>query len=573
MSGRRLTGRPASPGSALGEAWRRPDVAKPGALVAWEDQERERDTALDALAQAAQELEELALTLPPDEAEIVDAGVLMAHDPALRAAIEEAVLARGLAAADALLDATEQHAVLIASLGDEMLAARADDVRSLGRRAARLMSGAAADAPPGSDVVLIADDLGPADVAELAPSLSGIALSAGGPTAHAAIVARSLGIPMVTGLGASLHSVPDGTLLALDASAGIVTVDPAGADAASAGELMGARREAGKRDRAERDLPAVTTDGKAITVLANAATAAELELGQNGGAEGIGLLRTELAFLDAHRWPDEQQHTDLLEPILERLGGAPAVIRVLDFGADKAPPFLAGIRERGIELLLEHDEAFVQQLRAIVACSPERDVRVLIPMVESAAQVAAVREALERVAVQLGATRVPPLGSMIETPLAAERAEQLAAASDFLSIGTNDLTATVLGLDRFAVNDACTHDPRVLSRIARSVIAAHRAGLVIEVCGEAASDPVMLPLLIGLGVDELSVGAARVGEVRRWVRGLSAGAASALASRALELDSAAEVEELVKATAPSAEGRNGGGERAQGFSGIRAVGA
>jgi phosphoenolpyruvate-protein kinase (PTS system EI component) len=312
------------------------------------------------------------------------------------------------------------------------------------------------------------------------------------------------------------------------------------------------------------------------------ASAAEVAVALRGGAEGVGLLRTELAFLEAAGWPSEWEHVEALEPVLAGLdsggggggggGGHPlrrAVVRVLDFGADKAPPFLHGVQERGLDLLLANCDAFRHQLRAILVCAQRHaGVRIMLPLVQSAEQVAAARELLEEAAWELGITELPPVGAMIETPAAVRAAAEIARRSEFLSIGTNDLTASVLGENRFAVNGACAHDPRVLRCIAHTVAAAHGAGLAVEVCGEAASDPVMVPLLIGLRVDELSVGAAQVALVRQMVRGVSAADAGRLARTALALGSAEEVAAL-----QSAQGGNGAGERVERSGGVHALGA
>jgi phosphoenolpyruvate-protein kinase (PTS system EI component) len=283
-------------------------------------------------------------------------------------------------------------------------------------------------------------------------------------------------------------------------------------------------------------------------VLVNAATREELELGLQAGAEGIGLVRTELAFLDAGRWPSEEDHDRALQPILEGLGSRPAVVRVLDFGADKSPPFLHGTAQRGLELLLANRPRLIDQLRSILRLARRRDVRIMLPMVDHPGQLDEVRATLTQLSseLELELERIPPLGAMIETPAAAENAAAIASRSDFLSIGTNDLTATTLGADRFSANTARAHHPRVLRSIDRSVAAAHGAGIRIEVCGESASDPIMLPLLLGLDVDELSVGAARVGDVRDWVRGLHAGRAAGLARSALAMDAAEEVESAAR---------------------------
>jgi phosphoenolpyruvate-protein kinase (PTS system EI component) len=547
-----LEGTPASPGVAFGAAWRIVEEIEAAGPVPLDRRQQELKAAVAALVAAADALVVLAAGLPSEEAEIVETGALMAQDPALIATVEDAIVARGLSAAEAILRATGEHADAIAAIGDETLAARADDVRSLGRRAAALAGGRAQRPPRGSDLILIAHDLGPADVAELAPSLAGIALAGGGATAHAAIVARSLGVPMVTGLYEHALEIADGDPLVLDGSAGTLINEPSAQRARTAKAAMGERRAAVRRANELREQPAVTTDGRRVTVLANVASPEELEVGLRAGAEGIGLLRTELAFLDAGEWPSEQRHTEALRPILAGLGSLPAIVRVLDFGADKSPPFLQDVAQRGLELLLAQPDAYIAQLRAIVLASRQHDVRILLPMVDHPEQLAESRSLIEQAAAHLGLDRVPPVGSMIETPTAAHNARAIAECSDFLSIGTNDLTASTLGLNRFAANTAQAHHPLVLRSIAASVEAAHEAGIPIEVCGEAASDPIMLPLLVGLGIDEVSVGAARVGTVREWVRQLAAEETAGLARSALTMDVAEEVELAVRPLAAGA---------------------
>lgn len=541
MSERLWPGTSASPGVAIGVAWRPAEEIRSGEPVPPDRRDRERAGALAALAQAAQALCAVAAGLPAEEAEIVEAGILMARDPALARAVEHATLTCGLNAAEAIQLATGEHAEAIAAIGDETLAARADDVRSLGRRAARIAA-RIDELPPSGEVILLAHDLGPADVAELAPALVGVALVGGGATAHAAIVARSLGVPMVTGLDRQVLEIGDGARVVLDGSAGSLIDAPSAERSQGALGDMSSRRLAARRAHELRDQPAITTDGTRITVLANVTSPEELDVGLRGGAEGIGLLRTEIAFLDSRDWPSEREHTELLEAILAGLGSRPAVVRVLDFGADKSPPFLHLVRQRGIELLLAHPDAFTFQLSAILHGAQRHDVRILLPLVDTAEQLTEARALTERAARCLGIERIPPLGAMIETPLAAKNAAAIARRSDFLSIGTNDLTAATLGADRFAANTARTHHPQVLRSIARSITAAHEAGIGIEVCGEAASNPITVPLLIGLGVDELSVGAARVGEVRNWVRRLNAAETTGLATSALTMDTAEEVE-------------------------------
>jgi multiphosphoryl transfer protein len=550
MAARELRGIPAAPGIAVGVVRRLAAPGPSGDEVPRERRAAERDRALAALERAARDLEGLAERLTregrPDDAEIVATGALMALDPALTRAVGDAVLTDGRSAGDAILEACRAQADVLAALPDAMLAARADDVRSLGRRAAMLVVGDATDAGvEGRDEILVAEDLGPADVAELSESVRGLALAGGGATAHAAIVARGLGLPLVAGLGAAALALEPGELLIVDGTAGVLAASPSRerADAARAEVERVASGRA--RARSERDLPAETTDGHRVTVLANVAGVAELELALEAGAEGIGLLRTELGFLDATGWPSEDDHVRFLAPILDALGELPATVRVLDFGGDKTPPFLTGDPRRGVELLLGEREVLYAQLRAIVRAGANTQLRVLAPMVQSPVELAATAETLGDAASAVGLP-VPALGPMVETQGAVCRANLLAHGADFMSIGTNDLSADVLGVDRFAPGVSLAHHPRVLGAIAATVRASHRVGIRVEVCGEAASDPTALPLLIGLGVDELSVGASRVGTVRAWIRRLDHAQLIELATRALWAGSVDEVAALAE---------------------------
>jgi phosphoenolpyruvate-protein kinase (PTS system EI component) len=386
----------------------------------------------------------------------------------------------------------------------------------------------------------VAEDLGPADVAEHGDQLAGIALSGGGVTAHAAIVARSLGIPMTALAGPELLQIADGAQIVVDGGEGTVVLEPCASQVELAGAASMERAHARARERSDSSLPAVTTDGRRVRVLVNAATAAEIRAGLAAGAEGAGLIRTELAFLDAPAWPSKAQHVRMLGPLLAGLAGRTATVRVLDFGGDKVPPFLQGEPRRGIELLLAHPGAFRAQLSAIAEVAGDCELRVLLPMVRTTDDVRVSRAILTALGAEVA------LGAMIELPEAARAAEEIATECEFLSIGTNDLTHTTLGTDRCAHGEAPAHDPRVLTHIASTARAAEAAGIPLEVCGEAASDPLTVPLLVGLGADELSAGAARVGALRAWIRALDHGECEQLAKRALEAHDAAEVVGLAR---------------------------
>lgn len=567
MPERVLRGRPASPGVGAGAARVLAAVASDAGAVPEEEREGEARRAVAALDAAGMELEAIADDLRSagrsDEAEIVATGSLMAADPALAAGARHRILGTGLSAPAALVEVAAEHADALARIGDETLAARADDVMSLGRRAARLAAGESKPRQATGPQVLVAEDLGPADVAELDESVAAIALAAGGVTAHAAIVARSLGLPMVVNVGTEILDADDGDPLVVDGGAGTIVRSPDAERLAEAEAARAQRSRARAAASRERDLPATTSDGRELSVLVNAAGAAEATAGIEAGAEGIGLLRTELAFLEARAWPTAADHARALGPVLERVRGRTATVRVLDFGGDKTPPFLRGESDRGIALLLRHPDALAAQLEAILATARDVGLRVMLPMVASAADVESVRSMLPG----------PALGAMIETREAAAAAHEIAAVSDFLSIGTNDLTHSALGSDRFAPGEAVAHHPRVLALVAQTVAAGRAAGIPVEVCGEAASDPTVLPLLVGLGVDELSVGASRVGAVRAWVRALDYEDARLTAEAALGLADAREVARLVDPIGRRLALLEAGDARGEGIDGGGRVGA
>ena len=309
-------------------------------------------------------------------------------------------------------------------------------------------------------------------------------------------------------------------------------------------------------------------DGHRIRLLVNASTEREILAGLEAGAEGIGLLRTELAFLDAASWPTAAQHEAAVRPIFRHLAGRPVTVRTLDFGADKAPPFLRGGAERGVALQLGEPGALEAQFRALLRVGSETGagagLRIMLPLVERAEQVEAARRLLHAVHQTVGQeVPLPPLGAMIETRAAVERIDAIAVAADFLSVGTNDLVHDLLGLDRLtpAATVRSAADPRVLRAVGAVTAAARRHGRSVEVCGEAAGDPRIAVLLIGLGVSELSVAPSRLDEVRASIRAIALTEAARLAETALTLDSAdavlalldANLADYLQATRPSSE--------------------
>jgi phosphoenolpyruvate-protein kinase (PTS system EI component) len=349
-----------------------------------------------------------------------------------------------------------------------------------------------------------------------------------------------------------------GMAVGADASTGADLTAGAG-PAAGAGRAGTATGAAANGLRQARDTgPAATIDGRAITVLCNVASAAETKAGLARGAAGVGLLRTEIPFLDALAWPTLAEHRAHLAPILSLLAERTATVRLLDFSGDKIPPFLARRHAdgaptgpqtaAGLMALLAHRIALRDQLHAILEAGRQALLGVLIPMVGSLDEVAQVRAALAETAAAVGAP-VPRLGIMVELAATAAAAETFAPAVDFFSIGTNDLAGQVLGLDRRdpTARPALAADPRVLGLIAHVAEVGRRAGIGVSVCGDAAADPQVLPLLIGLGVDTLSVPAARVPRVKSWVAALDAAACTKLAAKALAAPTVDVVWKLVPA--------------------------
>jgi phosphoenolpyruvate-protein kinase (PTS system EI component) len=463
------------------------------------------------------------------QAGIVDIGALIAADPALTGSAIGAVRAGadGIAAVTA---AAEAQAAVLAALPDPDLAQRAGDVRQVAAAVVDHLRGTSAHPPPAGTFILVRREVDPADLIQLADSgLVGAVSVAGGASSHAAIIARGLGLPMLVGADPAVLAAAAGHHAILDSAAGELIVDP---DPRTELDLASLAVRADPDRRAPQEVR--TADGEPVTLLCNVASAAETRLGLSGGAAGVGLLRTEIAFTGAAGWPSQASHLAQLTPVLGLLAGRPAVVRLLDFSGDKVPPFLDHGEQQGLAALLHAPGALEDQLRAILQAGAGTRLSVLVPMVTSLDEVAGVRAALAKAAAEVG-VGPPELGIMVEVASTAAAAAEFAPAVDFFSIGTNDLASEVLGLDRAAPESrpALAADPRVLALIEGVVAAAAAAGVKVSVCGDAAADPLVLPLLLGLGVRTVSVGAARVPQVADWIAATDAHAAARRAAEIL----------------------------------------
>jgi len=523
----RWAGTGVAPGTAVAPAWR---IDRPVPVVAGPVDPARIDEAFHAVAADLSALADRARAQGRHAAaDIVATGALIAADPGLLDA------ARRSATPDGIHDAVEGYARMLDALPDPTLRERAADVRQVGRRVIDRIARAGATDPP-ERFVLVAEDLGPADLLEhLGNGLVAAVAVRGGANSHAAIVARSVGLPLVVGVGAEVLDLPDHTLLLVDAEGGMVLADPPEVEVTRAEDAV--TREGRRRAvfRSERGLPHATADGQAFRLLCNVASDTEVRAGRDSGAEGIGLLRTELPFVHAEHWPDEADHRRALRPILAEAAGWPVTVRLLDFANDKVPPFLRG-GPAGLAALLAAPDALAAQLRAILDVGRAVALRVMVPMVTNAAELRTVRDAVGDAAI--------PVGAMVETAAAVDAIEELCGVADFFSVGTNDLTAELLGLDRTdprARPELAGH-PRVLARIARVMT----AGRPVSVCGDAGAHPTTLPLLLGAGVREFSVACARVDETRYRLRRLDAAMCARLFAKALTMRDAEETAALVR---------------------------
>jgi phosphoenolpyruvate-protein kinase (PTS system EI component) len=498
------------------------------------------------------------------EAAIIEVGALIAADPALSEPALAAVRG-GEDVALAVRAAAETQAVAMEGLANRELAERAGDIRQVAQAVLERLGNSVSAARPDADFILVRREVSPADLIELAEAgLAGAVSVAGGASSHAAIIARGLGIPMIAGADAAVLAVPPGQAGFLDADSGELIV----------GAVEGTARDTATSQRGPRSRPAApastapastapastapastaparTADGREIVLLCNVASAAETRRGLAAGAAGVGLLRTEIPFAQALAWPTVAEHRAALAPVLGLLAGKPATVRLLDFSGDKIPPFLRGDtpssgQEGGLTALLTHPGALASQLRAVLETGRDTQLAVLIPMVRSLGEIAIVREALAGAAAALGCGP-PRLGIMVELQSTAADAQTFAAAVDFFSIGTNDLTGDVLGLGRLdpSAGPALAAHPRVLTLIERVADAARQAGIAVSVCGDSAADARVLPLLIGAGVSTLSVPAARVPRVRSWLARLDTAACAELVARASQATTAEQVWHLV----------------------------
>ncbi|MDP5279653.1 phosphoenolpyruvate--protein phosphotransferase [Sphingomonas sp. DG1-23] len=543
----------ASPGLAIGQALqlRAADQAVPQDGV---DAAAERAALDAALAQITGEL----AGARGAAAEIAEAHRALLDDPELIRAADEQVAA-GRSAGFAWRAATGQAADAIRATGDALLMERVADLKDLERQVVAALLGTPGTSVPAlrPDTILIAEDLLPSQFLALdTANLAGICTAAGGPTSHVAILAASAGIPMLVAAGEGVLAIAEGTPIILDADIATIVVDPAPEALAEASERLATARERRARDAAEAHQPCRMADGTRIEIFANLGSVTDAAAAVAAGAEGCGLLRTEFLFLDRETAPDEEEQRETFSRIAATLGERPLIVRTLDIGGDKPVPYLPSAHEenpalglRGVRLSLARPDLMRLQLRAILRGVPAAQCRIMLPMVADLGDYRPVRALLAEVQTELGVVEPVQLGVMIETPAAAMLAGQIAREADFLSIGTNDLTQYTLAADRGNAAVSQRIDalhPAVLRLIREVGKGAKAAGRWAGVCGGLASDPLAAPILIGLGITELSATSAAIPGLKAVVRKLDLNNCAALAERACDATSAAEVRALAR---------------------------
>jgi phosphocarrier protein FPr len=557
-----LTGVAASPGLGVGTVYqhRRAEIMVEEDASDRHYERRQLNVALDRAALDLNALENNLLgESEPDKAAIFTAHRELLEDPDLLDLANSAI-DKGKTAAFAWRGAYTTYAARLAKLHNEILAGRAVDVRDVGQRVLEELTGQRAEKaeiPVGS--ILVAEDLTPSDTATMDRTrVAGFCTTSGGATSHVAILARSLDIPAVAGIEARALDLPDGSRVILDGAKGTVRINVTEEEVEAIRERQARHAERREAELATADQPAVTADGHRVEVVANIGGLDDAVAAMDMGAEGVGLLRSEFVFMGRASAPTEDDQAGVYTAIAETLKpGQPLVIRTLDVGGDKPLRYLPIPREenpflgeRGIRVGLDRPDILRTQVRAILrAAAAGAKLQVMFPMIATMEDFRLAKQVFEEERAKLGVDPVP-LGIMVEVPSVAVMADQFAAVVDFFSVGTNDLTQYTLAMDRGHPKLAPQVDglnPAVLGLIANAVRAAHEHGKWVGVCGGMGSDPQAVPLLVGLGVDELSVSIPAIPSVKAQIRELTLAQCQELAARALTQDSAAAVRALVPA--------------------------
>lgn len=519
-----------------------------------------------ALQQAERELEaiyqETKERVGEETAEIFSAHLMILKDPDLKKSVIEMVEVEQINVDAAFYEASEVYAEMLENLADEYLQARAADIRDVSSRVISALSDEISAQPELSyPAIVFAEDLAPSDTVQFKREhLLGFFTEKGGATSHTAILSKALGIPAVVGAGELPASLKKNTVLILDGNTGELIVDPDELTLKQYVEAQEKERQHQEEERQAAGAPAVTRDGKQVEVVANIGNLEDAVNAVRNGAEGVGLFRTEFSFLEQASTPNEEELVEVYREIFDVFGDMPVVVRTLDIGGDKEVPHLelpteenAFLGHRGIRLCLSRPDLFKPQLRAVLRAGVDSNLHIMLPMIATVDEIRQSRRMLEECMAELqeeGAdyNAAPQIGVMIEVPSAVVCADQMAKEVDFFSIGTNDLTQYTMAADRTNPNVSYLISglqPAVLRLIRQVIDHGHAAGIWVGMCGELAGEPLAIPILLGLGLDEFSMNPPAIPQAKEIIRQWELPQAAVLAEQVLQCETPEEIKSLV----------------------------
>jgi len=507
------------------------------------------------------------------ESSDADAAIFQAHrmileDPELISAVKKKIESDKKSAEIAMQETGKSFSAMMAAMNDEYFAARATDIMDVTNRVLRVLLDVAESPTANLKVpsIIIADDLTPSDTVMLDKSLViGFCTAQGSATSHTAILARGLGIPAVSGLGIVALDQENGTDVILDGTKGEVIFAPDKAMIADYRKRIEAARTIREKALKFAKKPAKTKDGKVVEVVSNIGNVEGAQSAIENGAEGVGLLRTEFLYLEQSQLPSEEVQYKAYRDILKVFGKMPVILRTLDVGGDKEIPYMglaaesnSFLGQRALRLCLVRPDVFKPQLRAALRASVGHNLKIMFPMVATTSEVREARKVLDECATELGieghaiAENIE-IGIMVEIPSAALVADQLAKEVDFFSIGTNDLSQYTMAADRTNPKVAQLSDaffPAVLRLVREVIKAAHKEGKWVGMCGELAGEPLALPILLGLGLDEFSMNPPMIPLAKQILRNLDSKEMEKIAYEALELENPDQIQAFIKQKIP-----------------------
>lgn len=527
--------------------------------------ERFRGALAETMAQTEALAADLATKVGEKEAEIMQGHLMLLMDPMLTGEIENAINGEHICSEFAVETVCTMYADMFASMDDELMQQRATDMRDIKTRMQQVLQGIKpvdiAALPEGS--IIVAKDLTPSMTAGINPAnVTGIVTELGGKTSHSAILARALEIPAVVAVAGILDKIEDGADVVLDGGEGVVIVNPTEEERAA----YQAKRDAFLQEKKDLEQyigqPTVTKDGVHVELVANIGTPDDVEKVLQYDGEGVGLFRTEFLFMDRNAMPTEEEQFEAYKKVASALNGKPVIIRTLDIGGDKEIPYMGLAKDenpflgyRAIRLCLDRKEDIYRpQLRALLRASAFGGIKIMIPMVTCIDEIREAKALIEEIKAELDEKGIAynkeiQVGIMIETAAASLMADVFAKEVDFFSIGTNDLTQYTMSVDRGNEKISylySTFNPAVLRSIRHIITCGREAGIMVGMCGEAASDPMMIPLLLAFGLNEFSMSASAILKSRKMITGYSKEELQAVADKAMSFVTAKEVEAYMK---------------------------